>query len=243
MTPATFVLVHGAWHGGWCWERVAAILRAGGDRVYAPTLAGLGERASLATPGIDLSTHVAEVRALIETEDLTGVVLCGHSYGGAVVSVVADRIPERIGALVYLDAFVPADGESMLDVMLPELREKMIAAAAASPNGTVPPLPAERFRVNPRDRELVDRTCVPQPFATFTESARLTGALERIPRTYIRAAAYPNAVFERSYERFREDASWTTHAVACGHDVMLDAPEELAALLRGAASPAVSGPR
>ena len=110
---ATYVLVHGAWHGGWCWNRVAPLLRDKGHDVYTPTLTGLGERVHLATPEVDLSTHVTDVVNVIEFEDLRNVVLMGHSYGGQVITGVAGAIPERIGQLVYLDASLPNDGESL----------------------------------------------------------------------------------------------------------------------------------
>jgi len=113
---STYVLVHGAWHGGWCWKKVAPALRAAGHVVYTPTLTGLGERAHLANPAIDLATHVADVVNLLEAEELDKVVLVGHSYGGMVVTGVADRAADRIGRLVYLDAANPKDGQSLVDV-------------------------------------------------------------------------------------------------------------------------------
>jgi pimeloyl-ACP methyl ester carboxylesterase len=112
---ATFVLVHGAWHGGWCYQAVARKLRAAGHEVHTPTLTGLGERRHLIGPGVDLDTHIQDVLNVVRYEDLTGFVLCGHSYGGMVVSGVADAIPGQISALVYLDAYVPKDGESIWD--------------------------------------------------------------------------------------------------------------------------------
>src|SRR5262245_14863398 len=120
---ATFVLVHGAWHGGWCWQRVSPLLRARGHEVFAPTLTGLGERSHLLTREIGLETHVADVVNAIRWEDLTDVVLCGHSYGGMVISGAADRMADRVRSLVYLDAFVPADGQSIFDFMTAERAE------------------------------------------------------------------------------------------------------------------------
>lgn len=218
------VLVHGAWHGAWCWERVAERLRGAGHAVHAPELPMRGD-------GIDLSAHVATVVAAIERERLARFVLCGHSYGGAVASAVADRMPERIVSLVYVDAFVPEEDQALVDLVLPQLRERFAAAAAAS-GGTVPPIPAASFGVNEADRALVDARCVPQPYATFTEPLRLRGGLRDVARrVYLRAGGYPNAVFERYYERFRDDPAWETATLPCGHDVMLDLPAELAALL------------
>ena len=113
---ATYLLVHGAWHGGWCWRRVTDILRAEGHTVFTPTLTGLGERAHLARPEIDLETHISDVLGVLDAEELDDVILCGHSYGGMVITGVADRLPGRIKALVYLDAFVPEHGESVIDL-------------------------------------------------------------------------------------------------------------------------------
>ena len=117
---ANFVLVHGAWHGGWCWVRVARILRDAGHEVFTPTLTGLGERVHLASADISLDTHVADVLGVLESEELEDVVLCGHSYGGMVVTGVAAQAAKRIDTLVYLDAFVPEDGQSVFELMGPE---------------------------------------------------------------------------------------------------------------------------
>src|SRR3984957_12669518 len=115
--PATYVLVHGAWHGGWCFARVAELLRERGERVFTPTMTGLGERVHLAHAGITLSTHVTDIVNVLRYEDLTEVVLCGHSYGGLVISGVIEAVPERVAALVFLDAFVPEDGQSLHDLV------------------------------------------------------------------------------------------------------------------------------
>ena len=116
---ATFVLVHGAWHGSWCWKRVRKALQARGHDVFTPTLTGLAERSHLLAPNVNLDTHIDDVVGLIKWEDLSDVVLCGHSYGGCVISGAADRVAQRIGALVYLDAFVFADGQCLLDTVQP----------------------------------------------------------------------------------------------------------------------------
>src|SRR4051812_30047626 len=111
----TFVLVHGAWHGGWCYDEVAKRLRSEGYDVYTPTLTGLGERSHLLSPEINLDTHIQDVLNVIRWQDLETIVLCGHSYGGMVVTGVADVVPDRIASLVYLDAYVPRSGESVWD--------------------------------------------------------------------------------------------------------------------------------
>jgi len=232
---ATFVLVHGAWHGGWCFARTAKILRGQGHEVFAPSLTGAGERAHLADREVNLSLHVLDICNVLKWENLSDVVLCGHSYGGMVITGVADAMPERIGSLVYLDAFVPADGKAVWDYFLPERREAVIQGALAS-GGRTPPAPAERFNVNPADRAWVDAQCVPMAIACFLERIRLSGAHEMVrKRTYICARGWGPSPFPAFYERLKKDKAWTVHEIQTGHDVMLDDPEGLARILVAAA--------
>ena len=197
----TFVLVHGAWHGGWCWQRVADRLRRGGHSVFTPTLTGLGERSHLLRAGIDLKTHIADVVNVMKWEQLTDVVLCGHSYGGFVISGVAEAMPSEIRSIVFLDAFVPRDGETVRDLTGPAVQEA-IGVALQRGDLAIPPRAAEAFGVNAADRAWVDRLCVGQPVGTFTEKIALTGARDRIPRkSYIRAKSYANPGFDRAYGR------------------------------------------
>ena len=126
---STYVLVHGAWHGAWCWKRVRAALEKQGHQVFTPTLTGVADRSHLASPQINLDTHIADVANLIRWEELSNVVLCGHSYGGCVISGAADRIADRIGALVYLDAFLLENGQSLHDTLPPEMRDAQLDAA------------------------------------------------------------------------------------------------------------------
>ena len=150
---ATFVLVHGAWHGSWCWKRVRKALQAEGHDVFTPTLTGVGERSHLTSPQVTLDTHVADVVNLIRWEELTDVVLCGHSYGGCVITGVADRVAERLRALVYLDAFIPENGQSLHDTLPPEVAEAQVRGARESGDGwRVPPISGEFFQVNVEDR-------------------------------------------------------------------------------------------
>jgi len=233
---ANFVLVHGAWHGGWCWVRVADRLRRAGHRVDTPTLTGLGERAHLLNRDIDLDTHITDVIAAIEAEELRDVVLCGHSYGGSVITGVADRVAARLRALVYLDAFIPEDGQSMKDLVRPAAGARMAALAQEQGDGWwVPPRSAASFQVAAAaDRDWVDRRCVRHPFATMTQPIRLTGGGNPVAtRVYIRAAGYDASPFGPFAERARNDPSWRYEEIDCGHDVMVDAPDELAdALIR-----------
>ena len=169
----TFVLVHGAWHGGWCWQRVADRLRGAGHAVFTPTLTGLGERSHLLSAGIDLTTHITDVINVIKWEGLTDVVLCGHSYGGFVISGVAEQMTPAIRSIVFLDAFVPRNGESVQDLTAPAVKDS-IAAALQRGDIAISPRAAEAFGVNAADRAWVDRLCVGQPIATFTGKIALT---------------------------------------------------------------------
>ena len=231
---ATFVLVHGAWHGSWCWKRVRKALQARGHDVFTPTLTGLAERSHLLAPDVNLDTHIDDVVGLIKWEELTDVVLCGHSYGGCVISGAADRIAERIGALVYLDAFVLADGQCLFDTV----QRDGAGRGGAAPGGDdwkVPPIPAEVFNVNSNDREWVNRQCTPQPIATFQQPIRLTGKIDTVADvTYILATDYAGPQFRQFYEGAKQ-RGWKTRTIACGHDVMLDRPDELTDMLRDVA--------
>jgi pimeloyl-ACP methyl ester carboxylesterase len=233
---ATFVLVHGAWHGGWCYKRVAQRLRARGHEVYTPTLTGLGERSHLLHAGVNLSLHVQDVLNVLRWEELADVVLCGHSYGGMVVTGVAAAVPEKIASLVYLDAFVPDAGQSLWDLTRDEVKQRGLAGVGRLGGYALPPISAETFHVNPADRAWVDAQCVPQPFAAFLEPAK-TGARDLAveKRTYIFAAGYQPTSFARFHEALRTDPAWTVKTVPCGHDVMIDEPDLLTEMLIAAA--------
>ena len=230
--PATYVLVHGAWHGSWCWKRVRTGLWDTGHQVFTPTLTGLGERSHLNSATVDLSTHVADVVNLLRWEDLSDVILCGHSYGGAVIRGVADRAPDRIRTLVYLDAFVPEDGESVFDLLEPERAQHMRMQALMAGGGwSVPPIPAEHFNVNVRDADWVNAQCTPQSITSFEERIKLnrlpSGSHESI---HIFATGWDNSPFRSAHARAKAKR-WQTRKIACGHEVMLDLPSELTDLL------------
>jgi pimeloyl-ACP methyl ester carboxylesterase len=230
---SSFVLVHGAWHGSWCWKRVRKTLRSAGHEVFTPTLTGVGERSHLLSEKIDLETHIMDVINLICWEELSSVVLCGHSYGGCVVTGVADRIPEKIAALVYLDAFVPEDGENLMQHIPADQHEQIIVGAEKTGDGwRLPPIPAEVFRVNETDRAWVNSQCTPQPLATFEQRLHLTGGIDDIADiTYVRATGFEEgSPFPPFLEKARAKG-WKTIEIDCGHDVMLDRPQELSRLL------------
>jgi pimeloyl-ACP methyl ester carboxylesterase len=219
--PATFVLVHGAWHGGWCWQRVADRLTTQRHRVFAPTLTGVGERSHLDSPSVDLSTQIRDVVNEIRWKDLENIVLVGHSYGGMVISGVAEQVASKIASIVYLDAFVPADGQSIVDL-----------GGKADAGAFTAPIPAAVFPVNEADRAWVDSKMTPQSTACFTEKIKLTGAYQRIAKkAYIRAKNF--AGFSTTFEKIRSDPSWKTWVVDCGHDIMIDKPDELTGILVG----------
>jgi pimeloyl-ACP methyl ester carboxylesterase len=226
---ATFVLVHGAWHGGWCWRGVTPLLRAAGHAVHAPTLTGLGERAHLASAAIDLDTHIADIAGLLEMEDLSDVVLVGHSYAGPVITGVADRVPARLRRLVYLDAFVAEHGKSMLDYWLPEMR------AALPPrvrDGFIMPTPLRDYGVTrAEDLAWAEPRIRPQPLATFTQPLSLANGETRVPRAYIRCTDPERPVFEQFCRAIRGDPAWIYREIAAGHDCMIADPDGTAKLL------------
>jgi pimeloyl-ACP methyl ester carboxylesterase len=231
VSSKTFVLVHGAWHGGWAWVRVADRLRARGHIVFAPTLTGLGERAHLLAPGIDLSLHIADVLGMIKYERLDGIVLVGHSYGGCVISGVAEAVPDAIRSIVFLDAFIPDNGDATVDLVQPAVQD-VIQAALERGDTTVPVRDAAAFKVNENDRAWVDSLATPQPIGTMAEKTKLTGARDRIAKkTYIRASGFPNVSFEKAHARAKADRTWRTYDVPCGHDVMIDEPDRLTEIL------------
>src|SRR5579871_2860380 len=230
---STFVLVHGGFHGGWCYHRVAEVLRSQGHRVFTPTLTGLGERSHLAHLDIDCSLHIEDIVNVLRWEELTDVILCGHSYGGTVIAGVAERLPEHIAALAFIDASVPEPHRSTLD-LLSEEEQRALRALVVEHRGrdVLMPFPASAFNVNIDDRARVDRLLTPHPFKTLTERLDLTGAYEKISKKlYIRATGWDGTHPQKSYERVRTDPGWICHEIPCGHDIMLDAPERLAEIL------------
>jgi pimeloyl-ACP methyl ester carboxylesterase len=233
---ATFLVAHGAWSAGWAWKKMRPLLRAKGHELFTPTYTGIGERSREARQDIDLETHIADVLAVLEFEDLKDLILVGHSYGGMVATGVADRAPQRIAHLVYVDAFVPRDGESLLDLHGAETRERMLQAARTAGEGwRLPPNPAPPD-TSEADLAWVNPRRVMQPLKTFTQPIRLTGAVEKLPRTYIYCRrARPDDAFRQFAERARREPGWTLHEIDASHSPNVTAPEALAALLGGIA--------
>ncbi|HKU96280.1 MAG TPA: alpha/beta fold hydrolase [Vineibacter sp.] len=227
----TFVLVHGAWHGGWCWARLKPLLEAAGHRVTTPTLTGLGERRHLISRAVTLDTHIQDVISHIEAEELSDVVLVGHSYGGFVVCGAADRRPTAITQLVILDGFVPKDGEAVLDYAPTAAAYRENAARSESWN--IPPLPASAFGIaDPADADWVNRRLSPQPVGTYLQKLTLTGGIGSIARlAYISCSAPALAVLDETKQRIRADQRWRFVDMADGHDVMVTAPRRLSDVL------------
>jgi pimeloyl-ACP methyl ester carboxylesterase len=226
---ATFVLVHGAWSGSWGYTRLARLLRAAGHEVWQPSLTGLGERSHLASPGITLSTHIQDVVNVFEYEELTDVVLVGHSYGGMVITGVASRVADRIRTLVYLDAFLPENGQCLFDIAGQPGASGFIESQKNTP-GLVPFM---GIAATSDDREVAEqrrRKLDLHPLLTLTEAVKLDGSERSIRnRTYILATKRPG--FQRFYDRVKDDPAWKTHTIDTGHVVQMEDPEGLAKLL------------
>lgn len=240
---ATFVLVPGAWLGGWCWQRLTPTLREAGHDVYPVTLTGLGERVHLGTPDTDLDTHIADVVNLVEFEELRDVVLVDHSYAGIVVTGVAGRLAGRLAQLVYLDSGPLEDGETVLGFNPPEDQEQMRRQVADEGDGwRLPPMPFAQLAMNPSlaglsddDRALLSAKAVPQPFQTYARPLRLTNAgAGGYARVIIACNEFRDLV-ATGIPRFQifTAPEWERRDLATGHWPMLSAPNELAEVLHG----------
>ncbi len=231
--PKAFVLVHGAWNGGWCWRRVADLLRSRGHSVTTPTQTGLGERSHLLSESITLSVFIDDIVNHLTWEDLTNVVLVGHSFGGITITGVADAVPERIAKLIYLDGAILKNGEALFDLFPDEIVEARIKAANETSGGlTIPTPPAEYFgHTDPADIAFVERQLTPHPIATYKNSLAINGpAGNGLPTIYIECVdpvLEPMRVF---HQRARE-AGWPISEIAAGHDAMTIDPVATADLL------------
>ena len=222
-----FLLVHGAWGGSWMWARLAQLLRGQGHEVFTPSLTGIGERAHLASSAVDLSTHANDVLGTIEYERLSDFVLVGHSYGGMVVTAVADRVPGKIRRLVYLDAFVPKDGQAALDLVRPEMREKILAL----PDWRIPPPPPQGM-TDKDEIAWIEGRRNPQPAATFKEKISIEGKYQG-KRVYIFCSGYSPTTFAPFGAATKADKTWQYHELRTHHYPQISMPRELAAILTG----------
>lgn len=229
---ATFVLIHGAWHGGWCWKKLAPLLRAAGHDVYTPTLTGLGERAHLLSPWIGLGTHIEDICALLEYEDLRHVILVGHSYGGMVITGVAEVAAQRLSHLIFLDAFAPLDGQSLLDTRSDGGAPVRKLAEESGDGWKVPIIGKATFGVTDEaDLAWIAARITPQPLRTFEEPVRLTNpAAVALPRSYILCRQKEPTLFDAHAQRVKSEG-WGYFELLTGHDAMITEPEELAGIL------------
>jgi len=229
----TFVLVHGAWHGGWCWSKVSSILRARGHTVVTPTQTGLGERSHLISKSIDLDLFVADIANVLKFEDLNDVILVGHSFGGNAISGVADRMRERLRQLVYLDAVMLENGQSVLGVLPQDVAEARTKLAQESSGGvSIPAPPPSAFGISdPGQAAWVQPRFTPHPFNTFTSPLNLASKVANgVPATYIVCTDPIYKPLQASRDWIKA-AGWKAIEIATGHDAMVTAPERLADLL------------
>jgi pimeloyl-ACP methyl ester carboxylesterase len=227
----SFVLVPGAWHGGWAWQRVAPLLRAAGHDVHTPTLTGVSDRAHLLSPSVGLTAHVTDVVSLIEAYGLSDVVLVGHSYGGQVITGVADRIADRIAKRVYLDAFAGDDGEAAIDLQPETVAGHYRESVAEQGFGWLIPVRslAKMGVADEADVAWLTPRLTPHPWLTFTEPLSLTGAGQLVPAEFIECVDWMR-VFRGQRER-AEARGWPVRELATGHEAMVTAPKALADLL------------
>lgn len=237
---ANFVLVHGAWHGGWCWQRVTSALQAQGHRVHALTLTGLGERAHLLSPAITLDTHIDDVISAIEVEELHDVILAVHSYAGMIGTAVADRLGKHLKHLVYVDAVIPKPGESWSSTQSAAVQQQRLSAAQASTRFSFPPPDPEVFGLNGEDHAWVKRRQTPHPGNTY--QAPLNFDVKRvaaIPRTFVNCTEPALGTIEPSRLRAKDakfwDGAWLPNSkiveLKTGHDPMISEPAALTKIL------------
>jgi pimeloyl-ACP methyl ester carboxylesterase len=229
---ATFVLIHGTSHGGWCWQKVRSLLRAAGHEVFSPTLTGLSDRSHLVDCGVNLTTHITDVTKLLFCEDLSDVILVGHSYAGMVITGLAAKVPERLRQLIYLDAYLPDEGQSELDLWPEAMRAEILADAEAL-HGLRPPPSAAFLGISDSAlAEWVNARLTPQPLATYTEPVPYGNAQSAaLPRVYIACTAGATTGLFGPFAEKARAKGWNVPEIATGHDAMLTAPRELADLL------------
>jgi pimeloyl-ACP methyl ester carboxylesterase len=219
----TFVLVHGAWHGGWCWSKLTPLLTSAGHRVHAPTLTGLGERAHLLTPEITLDTHIEDIKAVFHYQDVRDALLVGHSYGGMVVAGVAPSLVSRLAGVVYLDAFLPEDGKALQDYV-------QLGAPAGVWRLPPPGKPPRWGVTEPADIAWMEARLGDQPLKTFTQPVRISEDISaRVPHTFILCGK--SRQFVEAGERAKRRSFRYRELLSAGHDAMISQPAELAKLL------------
>lgn len=230
-----YVLVHGAWHGGWCWQRVSSILRENGATVYTPTLSGLGEHKNTLSPAINLETHISDIVNLIEMEDLHNVILVGHSYAGAVIGGVADRIPGRLRKLVFLDPVLVENGQSVLSAIhAPSVTAYVTKNTSKDGKSSIKAWPPSVYGVkDSADVRWVTPRLTGQPLKTFTQKLTLAHPYgNHLPMIFIACTAAINPAFAHFGKSAKNNKLWQYYELATVHDAMITAPKETATLLK-----------
>lgn len=230
------VLVHGAFHGGWCWAKTARELTARGARVYTPTLTGLADRKHLFSPSVNLATHVQDIVNLIEYEKLDGCVLVGHSYAGNVISGVGDQLRERISHYIYVDASVPVNGSVSWGwaSLAPGRNKEMLETIEQKGQGMmVPPFPAAAFGItDPEMAAMLEPLLTPMPKGCYTDPITLNnGGTEGLRRSYIAANNPPYERMKETVSWISHDSDWTLRYIDTGHDMMITQPQKTAELI------------
>lgn len=231
IAPMIFVLVHGAWHGGWCWSRVAEKLRSAGHVVYTPTCTGLGERSHLLSSDITLQTFVQDIINVLVWEDLHHVVLVGHSFGGLTITGVADAVPERIQKLVYLDAFILESGVSTLDALPPNIIEKLEAGVEKA-GGPVPVLLPPRLEAlgltEADDIAFEEGRLTPHPYNTYRTVLQLKNPVgNNLPAAYVHCVEPEFMAVRSSFDWVRANTSWQVETLPAGHCALVSHPEQV----------------
>jgi pimeloyl-ACP methyl ester carboxylesterase len=227
---ADIVLVHGAWHGSWCWRRVLPLLWLAGHRVVPVTLSGLGERAHELSPEITLATHIQDVVTAMRAEECSGAVLVGHSYAGMVVTGAADRLGEEVGRLVYVDGIVPMSGEAWSTRNPASVKAER--RAAIERHGFLPPPPPSAFGLTGADADWVERRQTPQPAGVYDDPLHFDAdRWAALPRTFVDCTTPALPTIDPSRELVRSQPGWEVVELDTGHDPMISAPADLAAAL------------
>jgi pimeloyl-ACP methyl ester carboxylesterase len=234
---AIFVVTHGAWSSGWAWKKMRPLMHELGHELFTPSYTGIGERAHLAHAGIDLNTHITDILNVLHYEDLNDVVLLGHSYGGMVATGVADRAPQRIAQVVYLDAFVPRHGQSLLSLTPEANRQRVAEAVKTQGDGWRVPANLMPADSSATDVEWATPRRVMQPVKTFEQTISLTGAIDTLPRSYIYCTVPgPGDVFRQFANRAKSEAGWRYFELAASHNPHITCPGDLTAILESVVS-------
>lgn len=229
---AVFVLIHGMWHGGWCWKKVAPLLRAAGHEVFTPTLTGLGDRVHLANPEVDVDVHILDVVNLVMYEDLHDVILVGHSFGGSLIPAIAEKIPVRIAHLVNLDGPLLENGKALKDLIGDTWDFFLQNAILPGDEGRIQPIADWTFGVSGPDLDWLQSKLTPHPLKTLTTSVTLENpAVRFIPRTFIHCVEDLSPVETAAEEKKYANLGWHYRSIQTGHDAMITAPEELTEIL------------